>query len=141
MSVLIVESDRKLAALWAGHLRRCGLQVCVVRDVDDAFRAVSSQEIEVLVVDLDLHNGDALTIADFASYRRPEARVIFVTASSFFSDGSIFQIIPNAAGYLASGARPEDLAAIVEHHVRPTRKTQSETPSPVTPAHAALLGS
>ena len=39
--------------------------------------------------------GVAMAVADFASYRRPEARVIFVTNTSFFSDGSIFAHSPS----------------------------------------------
>ena len=59
-------------------------------------------------------------MADFASYKRPEARVIFVTRSGFFSDGSIFQLAPNTAAYIAAETPPEDLAALVEHHGAPS---------------------
>jgi len=45
---------------------------------------------DVIVLDLALEEGSALAVADFASYRHPDARVIFVTNASFFSDGSIF---------------------------------------------------
>lgn len=118
MSVLIVEGNEELAAVWKQHLIRGGADVRIVATADEACVAISEQPVSVVVLDLDLKGGSALAVADYASYRRPDARVIFVTATTFFSDGSIFQIIPNAAGYLASNARPEDLAALVDHHRR-----------------------
>jgi len=63
-----------------------------------------------------LGDGAALTVADFASYRQPEARIIFVTNAGFFSDGSIFQFFGNAAAIVPCTTPPEDLAALVEHH-------------------------
>ena len=58
-----------------------------------------------------LDHGSALAVADFASYRRPDCRVIFVTNTSFFSDGSIFRHCANACAYLQSQTEPADLAA------------------------------
>ena len=116
MAVLIVEGDQELAGLWKRHLEREGAAVRVTASAEDACTVLTESPIDVLVVDLDLPKVGALTVADFASYRRPDARVIFVTAKTFFSDGSIFRLSPNAAGFLAAGARPEDLAALVAHH-------------------------
>jgi DNA-binding NarL/FixJ family response regulator len=73
-------------------------------------------EVDVIVLDLTLHDGSAFAIADFASYRQPDARVVFVTRSSFFSDGSIFNLVPNACGFFPVETPPEDLAAIVRHY-------------------------
>ena len=70
----------------------------------------------MIVLSLDLTQGSALAVADFASYRHPEVRVIFVTRTRFFSDGSIFQLVPNTAAFLPARTPPEDLAALVEHH-------------------------
>lgn len=118
MTILIVESDAALASLWEGHLQRQGLTVAVAADADAACAHLCGNPTDVVVLDLDLACGSALAVADFAQYRRPNARVIFVTATSFFSDGSIFGLTPNAAGYLPSTSKPEDLAALVEHHSR-----------------------
>lgn len=81
--------------------------------------ALYSADFEIIVLDLVLEGGSALAVADFASYRRPDARVIFVTNTSFFSDGSIFAHSPNACAYVQSEAPPEDLAAMVEHYAVP----------------------
>jgi hypothetical protein len=63
-----------------------------------------------------IEGGSAFAVADFASYRRPDARVVFVTNTTFFSDGSIFQHIPNACAFVPTETPPEDLVAIVEHY-------------------------
>ncbi len=81
--------------------------------------SLSADNYEIIVLDLVLVNGSALAVADFASYRRPDARVIFVTNTSFFSDGSIFAHSPNACAYVQSETPPEDLAAMVEHYAVP----------------------
>lgn len=116
MNVLIVESNPELGRLWQRHLERMGSKVTLVHSQDQAISALYSQDFEIMVLDLVLENGSALAVADFASYRRPNVRVIFVTNTSFFSDGSIFAHSTNACAYVQSETPPEDLAAMVEHY-------------------------
>lgn len=116
MRVLIVESDPGLAGVWHGHVQRQGAEVLVAASQDQAISALQTRAIDVIVLDLLLDEGSAFAVADFASYRQPEARVIFVTNSTFFSDGSIFRHIPNACAFLPTGTPPEDLAAVVDHY-------------------------
>ena len=82
----------------------------------DAIEALQNLEVDIIVLDLILSDGSAFAIADFAAYRQPLAKVIFVTNTSFFSDGSIFQHIPNACAMMTSEMPPEDLGALVEHY-------------------------
>jgi DNA-binding response OmpR family regulator len=116
MKVLIVESNPELAKLWAGHLERQGADVLVVAGETDAIDAIRAEQVDVMVLDLVLEEGSAFAVADFASYSQPAARVIFVTNTSFFSDGSIFQHIPNACAFLPSATAPEDLAAVIDYY-------------------------
>ncbi|WP_296762677.1 response regulator [Sediminimonas sp.] len=119
MKVLIVESETDLGRLWQRHLERQGARVTLVGDQDSAIEVLRAEEINVIILDLVIAEGSPLAIADYASYRRPEARVIFVTNTTFFSDGSIFQHSANACAFLRSGTPPEDLAAMVEHFGQP----------------------
>ncbi|GGG68098.1 response regulator [Salipiger pallidus] len=116
MRVLIVESSRDLALLWQRHLERLGALVETASTQDFAIRRLHVSDFDVIVLDLVLGEGSALAVADYASYRRPEARVVFVTNTTFFSDGSIFQHCANACAYLPSATAPRDLAAMVEHY-------------------------
>jgi len=118
MHVLIVESNASLGLIWARHLERrgcdvvlsCGQRVAIETLQDDGIT------IDIIILDLILQDGSAFAVADFASYRQPNAKIIFVTDTSFFSDGSIFQHIPNACVMMPSEVTPDDLTALVEHY-------------------------
>ena len=65
---------------------------------------------------MELPKGEAIAVADFASYRNPDLPIIAVTARGFFSDGAIFQLVPNARGLLRTPLRLDDMAALIEHY-------------------------
>ena len=116
MKVLIVESECELWLIWQRALERLGVQVVLVTDQATAVQALRDQSFELIILDLVLENGSAFAISDFANYRRPAAQVMFVTNTSFFSDGSIFQHCSNACAYVQSATAPEDIAMMVTHY-------------------------
>ena len=117
MRVLIVEADADLAQIWGRHLERRGAAVRIVGSQEEAIAVIQEDEaVDVIVLDLVLEPGSAFAVADFASYRVPEAKVIFVTRTTFFSDGSIFRHIPNAYAFIGAETPVDDLAAMVEHY-------------------------
>ncbi|SPF79685.1 response regulator [Pseudoprimorskyibacter insulae] len=116
MNILIVEEQPELGALWARHLSRFGAQVRLATSEQTAFQALREDAFAVVVLDLGLADNGAMSVSDFASYRQPDARIIFVTNATFFSDAAIFRHCANACAYVPSYTPPEDLAAIVEHY-------------------------
>lgn len=116
MDVLLVESRDELGLLWHRHLERSGITVHRARTQFEATDLIARKGFDVIVLDLVLAEGSALAVADFASYRQTDCRVIFVTNTSFFSDGSIFNLCANACAFLPAATKPEDLAAMVEHY-------------------------
>lgn len=116
MRVLIVEGKPDLGKVWSRHLERRGYEVTQACTQQEAIRTLRNMSVDVIVLDLILEDGSAFAVADFSSYRQPDAKVIFVTNSSFFSDGSIFQHIPNACAMLPVETSAEDLGALVEHY-------------------------
>ena len=118
MKVLIVEANPSLARLWGSHLGRHGIDVIVAKDDEAALAFLRDIQPAVIVADLDLPASGAMAVADYSGYRYPDVRVVFVTASSFFSDGSIFAACPNACAFLPARTPAEDLAAVVEFHAR-----------------------
>ncbi|WP_102222831.1 response regulator [Acidimangrovimonas sediminis] len=116
MPVLIVECDAERSRLWQQAISSLGLNVTVVGTQEDAIRMLQTHDYKLMVMNLDLQGASALAIADYASYRHPELRIIFLSASGVFSDGSIFQHAANACAYLPASTPPSDLAAMVEHY-------------------------
>ena len=119
MNVLIVQNDAKLGQIWQRHLQRQDHVVDVALDQDSAVACLDDQFYSIIILDVVLDGGSAIAVADYASYRHPDARVIFVTNSSFFSDGSIFQLCSNACAFVPIATQPEDLTAMVEHYAKP----------------------
>lgn len=116
MKILVVESDKLLGQLWSRHLMRYGNTVEIAQDETAAIDAMRFTGFDVLVLDIAMQNTSSLAVSDFATYRNPDVAIIVVTANRFFSDGTIFEIIPNARGYLHAPVLPDDLAALVEHY-------------------------
>jgi len=116
MKVLIIVSNPELGRLWARHLSRNGATVVVADSEEAAIDELGTSQVDIIVVDIVLTTGSAIAIADFACCRQPGAKVIFVSNSTFFSDGSIFQHIPNACAVMPAEVQPSDLEAVVEHY-------------------------
>ena len=130
MRVLIVQSNQNLGELWKRHLERLHADVEHVCTGADALQRLETATFDVIVLDLVLTEGSALTIADFAQFRQPDANVVFVTDTTFFSDGSIFRHSANARAFIETATPPGDLAAIVHHYgstspARAARSSQS----------------
>ncbi|MEM5476195.1 response regulator [Pacificibacter sp. AS14] len=124
MEVLIVESNPDLGAVWQRHLERHGVSVQCTLGQTSAIEHLQLNSVDLIVLDLVLDDGSAFAVADYANYRYPDTPVIFVTNSTFFSDGSIFQHMANARAFITSEVDPADLTAMVEHYGRPAGAAQ-----------------
>ncbi len=118
--VLIVESKRELGQLWQRHLERAGCDVSLVSDQESATEILTTEDFAVIILDMVLEGGSAIALADYASFRLPEAQVVFVTNTSFFSDGSIFHHIPNVRAVVQRETPPSDLTEMVRYYASGT---------------------
>jgi len=118
--VLIVEAQENLGMLWQRFLERQGFDVALAGNQPDAIDKLQFDHWDVLVIDLMLPDASVLAISDFASYKNPDISIIVVSANSFFSDGSIFDLWPNVRGFMNQPIEPDDLAAVVDHCTRST---------------------
>ncbi|MFC2970052.1 hypothetical protein [Acidimangrovimonas pyrenivorans] len=116
MSILIVESDPERGPCWQRHVEAEGQTVRLVATQAAAVATLKTVDVRLIVLNLDLAGGGALAVADFAHYRQPDARVIFVTGRGLFADGSIFAHAANACAFLPADTAPADLAAMVSHY-------------------------
>ncbi|HIP23455.1 MAG TPA: hypothetical protein EYG79_07685 [Rhodobacteraceae bacterium] len=127
MRVLIAQHNAELGRLWAGFLEREGIEATLVPSQSEALAQLRAQDFEALVLEMVLPDGGAIAIADFAAYRMPDVPVITVNSSSFFSDGSIFQLLPNVHSVMQAPVEGKDLAAMVSH-LQNKRKSVPSTP-------------
>ena len=116
MRILMVQHNEDLSELWSRFLQRQGVEVMQVATQLEAINMLRFEEFDALVLDLVLPDGGAIAISDYATYRCPDVPIIAVTSTSFFSDGSIFDLIPNARSLMRTPLRPDDLAAVLEHY-------------------------
>lgn len=117
MRILLVQYNEGLSGLWAKFLERKGVDVVCARTQSEAVEILRFENFDALVLDLVLPDGGAIAISDYATYRQPDVPIIAVTSTGFFSDGSIFELIPNARSLMRTPLRPDDLAAVLEHYV------------------------
>lgn len=115
MRILIVEHNEDLGRIWARFLERQGFRVDLATCQTDAITRMRFKEYDALVLEIVLPDGGAIAISDYATYRFPDIPIITVTSGSFFSDGSIFDLMPNARGIMRTPFRVDDLAALIEH--------------------------
>jgi len=115
LRVLIAQQNIELGKLWAGFLEREGIETTLAISQREALAQLRAQDFDALVLEMVLPDGGAIAIADFAAYRMPDVPVVTVNSSSFFSDGSIFQLLPNVHSVMQAPVEGEDLAAMVSY--------------------------
>ncbi len=116
MRALIVHRNSDLGGLWQRHLARLEVEVTLVNSAEAALLVIEETDFDVVVLDLVLAEGSAFAVADLVRFRQPDANVVFVTDTTFFSDGSIFNHAANARALIETTTPPKDLAAIVHHY-------------------------
>lgn len=117
MKVLLVQNNQDLSNLWSDFLRRNGVEVVQAATQSEAVDHINFDTFDALILDVVLPDGGAIAISDLATYRQPDVPIIAVTSTSFFSDGSIFELIPNARSLMRTSLRPDDLVAVLDHYV------------------------
>ena len=67
MVILIVANNPELSRIWSRHLERLGHEVFVVFSQAEAANYMRVHSVDVIVLSLDLEDGSAIAIADYAS--------------------------------------------------------------------------
>jgi DNA-binding NtrC family response regulator len=122
MHVLIVEEHLSRGQIWKQFLERQGATVCFVSNSDAATEALNCRKFDALVINIAMANAAVLAVSDLAGYKNPDIAIITVTSGSFFSDGSIFKLIPNVYGCVGGDVLPKDLVDIVSHYASKAKR-------------------
>ena len=94
----------------------CNLFVVLKSKAIALLEEFAETEFDIIVMNVVLGEGSAFAVSDFVNYRWPGKPIFFVTSTSFFSDGSIFNLCSNACAYVQSDTAPDDLASMVQHY-------------------------
>jgi CheY-like chemotaxis protein len=115
LRALIVHGNEDLATIWSRFLGREGVVCRVAASATQGIDLLRREPFDAIVLDVEMREA-AIAVADFAAYRHPGIPVIAVTARSFFSDGAVFELIPNARSVQPAAPRLPDLAALIAHY-------------------------
>ncbi len=123
--VLIVEDSASLALGYAVQLEDAGHEVTLSETLADARRVLSSQVIDVVLLDLQLPDGDGLTIFDAWASKPGAPAVVVVTA-----DGSLNRAITamrlGAYDFLVKPVAGSRLLTTVDNAAQKQREEQPE---------------
>ncbi|MSU88225.1 hypothetical protein GE300_01170 [Rhodobacteraceae bacterium 2CG4] len=135
MRILLVQESEDLGRIWCRFLRRHGVAADYAGTQRQALAALEDGDYDALVIDPVLDGrGGGLPVADLATFRNPDIIILAVTGSRFFTEGSIFDLIPNACGVMHTPMRPDDLLAYLQHfHAR-------HAPGEAQPGRARIRG-
>ncbi len=130
MKILIYEDTRQQGLIWQRFLLRLGYEVHLATSVEDAAEYLSKGNISTFIVDDRDDMVGITTLTDLASYANPDISIIAVTSGRFFTDGTIFKLIPNIRSCISHQIELDDLGAMVDHYSEESR------PSPAHAGHA-----
>ena len=114
------DDDRKRRKVIA-NLAQEGVEMHFATGQHEAAIWLCENEPAVVLIDLTLEDGSPLAVANFCSYRRPEARVVLRGGGHLFVDGSIFSLIDNVHALVADDATEDDLSALLSFHATAPR--------------------
>ena len=113
---LLVEDDRKLAALVSEFLRQNGVEATVAEGGVQALAALGTQKFDIVLLDLMLPGMDGLTLARRIREKSP-VPIIMVTARGDDAD-KIVGLELGADDYLAKPFNPRELLARIRAVLR-----------------------
>lgn len=130
--ILVLEDDPDLLFTMTCALENEGHHVNGVATLKDAMRFLRFQKPDLLILDYMISEQNSLHIADFALYSNPNVPVIYVTGSSMFTDGQLFNMVRNIAWVLHKPVKMSELTEIAQYSL----DRRDDQPMPV-PMHAS----
>src|SRR5262245_4339890 len=130
-AILLIEDDEMTAALVASALERgeCVRHVHRAVTIDQGLRTLDAEQIEGVVVDYRLPDGDGLSALRSIRARRPELPAIMLTAQGS-EEIAVEAMKSGAADYVVKSGQYLDRlslvvrAALGHRHLRPSSSTE-----------------
>jgi DNA-binding NtrC family response regulator len=112
-AVLVVEDDPMVAAALKFFVESRGYRFSSASNVDEAKRALATQPVDLVLLDLYLPDGDGLDVLDRAVELEPKPVVLAMTARAEIH-GAVAAVRRGAADYLPKPLDLDDLGARVD---------------------------
>ncbi len=106
IDVLLVDDDDKLRGLLVMALRRAGFRVQEARHGEEALTELDAGPARLLLTDVVMPGMNGCELAERATNRRPDVRVVFMS-------GSAGPVLPRASGFLQKPFRMGAMVAEV----------------------------
>jgi DNA-binding NtrC family response regulator len=113
-SILVVEDDEKLQALLSRILKNEGFDVYVAQDCKTALKKLSQTDIDVVLSDVKLPDGNGVELAKEIKEKYPITEIIILTAFSNIPD-SVQAIKNGAFNYLTKGDDNDKIIPLIYH--------------------------
>ncbi|RMF88961.1 MAG: sigma-54-dependent Fis family transcriptional regulator, partial [Nitrospinota bacterium] len=112
--ILIVESDRHLARYLGGFLEEKGYRISYAESRGEGLRLAEEQQPDIILLDLQLPDGDGLELLQSLSRHVPGVSIIVMTASGSIAD-SVKAMKLGAMDYLLKPIDREAVATLLTH--------------------------
>ena len=86
MRLLVVEDEKKLCDMIAKSLHQAGYEVDTCNDGEEALDMIYAEMYDLIVLDVNLPDGNGFDFCREVKERRPDTAVIFLTANDMESD-------------------------------------------------------
>lgn len=116
-TVLIVEDEERISAFVAKGLRAAGYQALVASTVAQARRIMGDEEIDLMVLDLGLPDGEGMDVVEAVRGQGSSIPVIVLTARTSIDD-TVASLEGGADDYMAKPFRFEELLARIRLRLR-----------------------
>ena len=126
MKCLIVEDNVLLRMDYRSMLEAQGYTCVETDSVQDALYLMKVHVFNVILLDLQVLDGQTLPLADYADVMGIDAAIILVTGTGAFPNGETVQISPRIDHVLRKPVNMADLAAIVDYLSQSEALTQTK---------------
>jgi two-component system response regulator PilR (NtrC family) len=111
--ILIVDDERSMREFLAIYLRRAGHRVEAAADGEQARKAISAREFDVVITDLRMPDASGLDVLADAKKQRPDTQVIVVTAFAT-AETAIAAMKAGAYDYLTKPFKVDEVGLVVD---------------------------
>jgi two-component system, NtrC family, response regulator len=111
--VLIIDDEENLRILMSRIVELEGYQVFQAKDIKQGFRILGQEEIQVVITDVRLPDGNGVEFTHTIKEKFPDVEVIVLTAFGTIEDG-VKAIKHGAFDYLTKGDHPQKLLPLLK---------------------------